>query len=139
MLRLIVSFLLAAALAGCAPATLQGLREKPAGSSTFEAPQNYQRAYRTIITNARKCYQTGMITAQMVVTGDLYNDTKTGEVTVALHGGLGVDTYLGIDIKALTEETTQVKTFHALSSWKDGATLVKQWVLDGSTECGLKK
>lgn len=129
----------AAALAGCAPATMQGLREKPGGSGSFEAAQDYQRVYRTVLDNARRCYQHGMVTATMVVQGDLFTDTRTGVVTVALHGGMGVDTHLGVDVKSLGENRTQVTTYHAMSGWSDSPAMVRQWVLDGSAECKAKK
>jgi hypothetical protein len=135
MLRLLLLLLLNLSLAACAPATLQGLRERPAGQLKFEVAKSYQPVYRTILSNARRCHQTGLITAQMIVQGDLYTDTRTAEITVALHGGLGVDTHLGIDIKALSDESTEVRTFYALSSWKATARAVEAWVRDGSTEC----
>jgi hypothetical protein len=133
----LLSLLLAAFLiAGCAPATMQGLREQPGSQAAkFEVEQNYQAVYRTIVTNARKCWQTGMITAQMVVTADLYTDTKTGQISTALHGGLGVDTYLGIDIKALSDTRTEVTTY-GVSAWSKVAKVVEQWVKDGHTDCG---
>jgi hypothetical protein len=105
-----VIILLVALVTGCAPATFGELRKKPGGGeASFQATQNYASVYRTILTNARKCYQGGAITAQLIVQGDLYPDTKSGEITVALHGGLGVDTYLGIDIKAIDDGNTTVK------------------------------
>ena len=124
---------------GCAPATLQGLRENPSGRSKIEVAQNYQNVYRRVLTNARKCWQTGMITAQMVVTGDLYTDLKTGEISVALHGGLGVDTYLGIEMKAIDAERTEVQIYNALATWERSAKLVQQWVVGEHSECELRK
>jgi hypothetical protein len=138
MTRLLTAALLLAALTGCAPATLQGLREKPTGTGQFEVDQNYQQVYRTVITNARKCWQSGLITAQMVVTGDLFTDTKAGEVTVALHGAAGVDTYLGVDIKAVADDRTQVRTYYAMSSWAAGPAAIESWVRTGSTTCSGK-
>ncbi len=45
-----------------------------------------------------------MISTQMNVQGDLYDDLKEGNITVALHGGLGVDTHLTIDTKQLKKQ-----------------------------------
>ena len=114
---------------------MQGLRDKPAGSAQFEVGQNYQQVYRTVITNARKCWQGGIINGQMTVTGDLYTDTKSGEVTVALHSIGNVDTYLGIDIKATADDRTQVKTFYGVSTWAGGTAAIESWVRTGSTTC----
>ena len=125
---------LTAVLAGCAPATMQELRRKPGGEAKFQSPENYQLVYRTILNNARRCYQTGLVTAQMIVQGDLYTDIKTGEVTVALHGGLGVSTYLGIDIRAIGDEMTEVKIFSSSSNLA-AARAVRAWVDKKSEGC----
>lgn len=122
-------------LAGCAPATMQGLREKPHGQTKFEVQRSYQSVYRTVLNNSRKCWQAGLITAQMIVTGDLYSDTRSGEVTVALHGGAGVDTYFGVDIKAVAEDRTEVQTFSAGRGWAPAASAVKEWLELGHTDC----
>ena len=132
----LLSFVAVVVLAGCAPATIEGVRQAPAGHETLVLDQPYQQVYRTVVTNARRCYQTGMVTAQMVVTGDLYTDTQTGQVTVALHGGLGVDTYMGVDIKALDDKRSQVDTFVSLSTWTRALPMVKRWLTQGDTPCG---
>lgn len=125
----------AALLAGCAPPTLQGLRENPAGTTRFEVGQNYQQVYRTVIANARKCYQgSAGPMAQNVVTGDLYTDIRSGEISVALHGAAGVDTYLGIDIKALADDRTEVRTYYRPSTWASSAAGVES-MLRGGSEC----
>lgn len=121
---------------GCAPATIQGLKERHSGSYSFTVDENYQSVYRKILTKARACYQTGMITAQMVVAGDLYNDIKKGDISVALHGGLGVDTYLYTEIKAIDENKSNVDVYYALDTWKKAANAVKAWVLNNYEKCG---
>lgn len=138
MLRYFPLVALTVFLTSCAPATFQGLRAAPAGEFKIEVAMNYQPVYRTILANARRCYQSGLITAQMIVQGDLYTDTQSAEITVALHGGLGVDTYLGVDIKSLTDDLTEIRTFYALSTWKPAARAVVEW-LNGSTECRVSE
>jgi len=117
-------------VAGCAPSTVQGLREKHHGRVVFEVQENYQPVYRKIVANARDRFQAGLITAQMIVQGDLYTDIQSGNVTVALHGGwpVGVDTYMTIDIEALSENQTRVTTYYALDTWRKDAKLVEEWV-----------
>ena len=134
-MKTIVSMFAALSVVACAPATIEGLRDDHASSYTFEIDENYQPVYRKILSTARKCYQTGMITAQMVVQGDLYHDIRMGNVTVALHGGFGVDTHMTIDISALDDERTQVVVFNAISTWDSAARAVREWVEDNSTEC----
>jgi hypothetical protein len=48
---------------------------------------------------------------------------------------VGLDTHLGIVIKALGDESTEVRTFHAVSTWKAAARAVEAWVRDRYTEC----
>ena len=101
----------------------------------FTAPENYQPVYRKILNQARKCHQGGMITAQMVVQGDIYHDTKSGTVTAALHGGFGIDTYQVIDVEAIDDENTRVTGYFSLGSVDRYGYAVKAWVLEDSTEC----
>lgn len=132
----LLAFLGVVVLAGCAPATLQGVRDMgPDRSYSFTAQQGYQDVYRTILTQSRKCHQTGMITAQMVVQGDLYHDTQSGTVSVALHGGLGVDTYQVIDIESAGEGRSNVKAHYSMGSVKKQGDLLKRWVIEKYPDC----
>lgn len=128
---LIIIFFL---LGGCAPGTAQGLRDKYSGKFVFKVDENYQSVYRKIVTQARNHFQTGLITAQMVVQGDIYTDIKSGNVTIALHGGLGVDTYMTIDINALSDNQTRVTTYYALGTWESSAKAVEEWVKEDQSE-----
>lgn len=128
-----------ALLSGCAPSTAGGVREMGATRQyTFLASENYQPVYRKVLDQARKCNQTGMITAQLVVQGDLYHDTKSAIITVALHGGLGVDTYQVIDINAIDEKQTKIVGHYSLGPVEKYGQILKEWVLENSNECGLK-
>lgn len=138
MRKLLIAFTLVT-IWGCAPPTALLLKQDHAGKRTFDVEMNYQPVYRLIVTQARKCYQTGMITAQLVVQSDLFTDIQEGNVTVALHGGFGVDTHMTIDIKALSEARTRVDTYYALTTWAPAALVVEEWVVDKSTECGSKR
>lgn len=102
---------------------------------SFSAPENYQPVYRKVLEQARKCWQTGAITAQMVVQGDMYHDTRSGTITVALHGGFGVDTYQVIDISAIDEQNTKIVGHYSLGPVDQYGRILKQWVLDHSREC----
>ena len=102
---------------------------------TFEVSENYQPVYRKVLAQTRKCYQTGMITAQMVIQGDLFHDIKSGVITVALHGGLGVDTYQVIDITAINEKLTKVVAHYSIGPVEKYGGILKTWVLDNSTDC----
>lgn len=122
-------------VSGCAPATIDGLRKDHANQISFHVNENYQPIYRKVLSMARQCYQTGMITAQLVVQGDLYHDIKSGSVTVALHGGFGVETHLVVDIDAIDEGASKITVYNALPSWNSASQAVREWVEDGATEC----
>jgi hypothetical protein len=129
------------ALAGCASSTALEVRQLgPENRRSFTVEDNYQPVYRQVLTQARKCLQMSMLSnAQMVVTGDLYSDIREGTVTVALHALTGVKTYLVVDIKALGEKQSQVNAYTDGWSASDAGTMIKEWVLENRTECGLKK
>ena len=137
--KIIALFLACLQTAACAPTTMQDVREKHSGEYTFAVHEPYQKVYRTILYQARKCFATGMITAQMVVDGDLFTDLKTGNVSVALHGGAGVNTFLVIDIKESTDMSTAVTVYNSVGTWEKPAKAVEEWVIDGSTECKSDK
>ena len=126
-------------LQGCAPSTAGGVREMgPERRITFVAPENYQPVYRKILNQARKCWQTGLITAQVVVQGDLFHDTKSGTVTVALHGGFGVDTYQVVDVSELDERKTEVVGHYSIGPVGVYGQALKEWVLENSQDCAPK-
>lgn len=126
----------AVALTACGPATMQELRASPNLKARFEVPTNYQAAYRTVLDNSRRCWQGAITTAQMVVQGDLYTDIRSGHISVALHGGFGVVTYAGIDLKATGDAQTDVQVYAAQSNW-DTSKMVKAWLENGSTSCSV--
>ena len=124
-------------LPGCAPSTAQGVRQEtsPGRATSFVAPEGYQAVYRKVITNARNCYQTGAITAQQVVQGDIYSDIRSGSVTVAMHGGLGVDTYQVYDIAALDDRRTKVTGYFSVGPADQYGRQLWGWVMQGTSEC----
>jgi len=126
-------------LVGCAPATIEGLRRGHAQSYELVANQYYHSVYRQIRYQVRKCYLTRMITAQLVIRGGLFSDLKRGNVNVAPHGGLDVETYMAIDIEAVDLIMTRVVVYNTFSTWNTGASAVKEWVLEESSICGPKE
>ena len=129
----------AALLSGCAPSTIQGLRDSPAGVLMFEVNENYQSVYRKIITPARDCWQQGasLLTAQTDVQGELYSDIRKGNVTVTMRGPAGAHTFLTIDVAALLDSKTKITTYYALRGSLPRAQAVELWVKQNSTECSV--
>lgn len=85
--------------------------------------------------NTRGCYQHGAgAMANQVVTADLYSETRSAEITVGLYGVGDPQIYLIVEIKALSDDRTQVQTAYAFSSWTSSAAGV-EGMLRGGTDC----
>jgi len=117
-------------VAGCAPATFQGVREKNEGKITFDVPMSYQATYRAVMANARGCWQ-----GTTDVRGDLYTDIQAGEITVSVSGGGMTNVPLAIDIKAIEAAKTNVTVFAGYSTWRPMINAVRAWFETGSKEC----
>lgn len=119
-------------LTGCAPSSIQRLRENSPEIIVFETEQNYQPAYRTILENMRRCHQ-GMIgLATVTVQGDIYNDIQSGSIAAALGGNSYL---LAADINAINETRTKVAVYYYNKFWKPKAIVVEAWVNNGYSEC----
>lgn len=138
MYRILCLFVALVTLTSCAPSTAAGVRALgETRQFTFTAPQNYQAVYRKVLDQSRTCWQGGLITAQMMVNGDLYTDIKSGTITVALSGGLGVDVYQVIDISLVNENESLIKAYFPRGQVANYGKMLKQWVLDNSTSCNF--
>ncbi|WP_345195012.1 BPTD_2524 family lipoprotein [Kistimonas scapharcae] len=135
-MRMLTGIMLAVVLvAGCAPSSHQALTRDYADRQQYTVNENYQSVYRRIQANARRCYETGLITAQMQVRSDLYTDIREGVISVVLSGGLGIDTYLGIEVKAIDDDHTRVTVYNALSSWNKAQPVIRRWVENTGNDC----
>ena len=132
----LIAFIAVFTLEGCTPNTAGGVRALEATKkSTFIADENYQAVYRKILDMTRKCSEGGMITAQMIVKNDLYTDIQSGNISVELHGGLGVSVYTVTDVKAIAENKTEVTNHFASAGWMNRAPIIKKWALENYKEC----
>ncbi len=136
MKNYVIPFLLSGVLLqGCAPSTVGGVRalgEKR--SYSFVTPENYQSVYRKVLRQERKCWETGLITAQILVQCDLYTDIKSGTISVSNHGGFGVDTYQVVDISDV-DGKTKVVAHYSLGPVQKYGKILKDWVVDSSEDC----
>lgn len=123
-------------LEGCAPTTAGGVRALGSQREfSFVSSENYQTVYRKVLTQERKCWESGLITAEMVVHGDLYTDIKQGVVTVELHSGMGIDIYQVVDISSTKDQETSISAHYTFGSVQQYGGILKQWVLNNYTEC----
>jgi hypothetical protein len=129
-----VPFILAASLlsSGCA-STAQDMRTS-AAHRTLVVAQPYQAVYRKLVTNARNCWRATSLptTSHSDVSGDLYTDTRTAEITVAINGVVGAMTTLAVDIKALDDTRTQIDTYAKVADYPNA---IERWATTSSTEC----
>lgn len=137
--RVMVAVIVAVALlslAGCTPSTAGGVRDLgPDRQASFIAPENYQVVYRKVLEQERKCHQSGILAA-WVAQGDLYTDTKSGTITVAMYGAVGAQMHQVIDVTAIDNQQTRITgyfTFGAEARWE--IPVLKAWVLDNSKKC----
>jgi len=122
-------------LAGCAVTPTELRSTSPDHRASFSMQQNYQAAYRAILERQRACEQAGLVTASVVVQGDLFTDIQSATITTALHGGLGVMTMTVIDLKATGEASTDVVIATAQPAARYAAG-IQRW-LAGSRECNV--
>lgn len=94
-------------LSACAPMSVQGIRE--AGNiESFTVAENYQAAYRLLVEEMRRCMQYGMITASVVVHGEVYTDIKKAVITPTMHGGFGAMPLFVVDIVEVNAGSARV-------------------------------
>lgn len=135
-MKTVIFTLLFISLSACTPNTAGGVRSSQSSKIiTFLFDENYQPVYRKILEQSRKCNETGMITAQLLVKNDLYTDIKQGTISVELHGALGVNVYQVIDVKYLEENKTEVKVYYAMASHSRHANTIPKWVTENYKEC----
>lgn len=126
-------------LSGCTPSTAGGVRDMgPDRRYSFTVPENYQPVYRKILSQERKCKQAGWIASQWVVQGDLYHDTKSGQITLELHGATGVNVYDVVDVEFIDDKNTRVTAYFPFGPAEKFGRIIQEWVLEDSKECGLK-
>lgn len=127
---------LAVLLSACAAGTPQQAREMGTERRyVFQVDLDYQTTYRRILEAARPCYQTNMITASMIVDGDLYPDTRSGTVTVGLYGALGPSLYQVIDVHGLDGARSEVTAIFPIGPVEMRGIKVKGWAEATSNEC----
>lgn len=94
-------------LAACAPMSVQEIRATGARES-FSIPGNYQANYRILVDEMRRCMQSGMITATVIVHGEIYSDIKKAVITPTMHGGLGASPLLVVDVLETGANETRI-------------------------------
>ena len=131
-----VSIVLALLTAGCvAPATMPALREEMKTPQVeFTLGQSYQSVYRKLVENARRCCKTGLFGGQRQLDTDIFDDSKTAVLTLSVNSFNGVNVYVGVDIKALDRDRSDVRIF-AVKGMEAHAVAIKGWLEQNATTC----
>lgn len=131
-MRRILIFLVLVGLAGCAPVNVATIRNTGELQS-FQARGNYQANYRLLLDEMRRCMQSGMITASVIISGDLYPDVQKGTITATRHGAMGADVFMVVDVVNESSDATRVDVRTRSTSVKDAALL--RGAVDGTPLC----
>jgi hypothetical protein len=134
--RTIISIFIFVIISACTPSTAGGVRALDASKQrSFDVEQNYQKVYRTLLEQMRYCDQANMLTANMQIDGDLYNDIKTGTISQTLVGIGYTNVYQVIDVKEISELNSNVKIFVSLGNPDIYANRIKGWIIDNKKDC----
>ncbi len=129
---------LAVFLVSCLPSTYDELRGNNAGTLSFSSEMPATDVWSLVFNQYQLCLDSGFQfrTAQSSVTGTP-DAMGQGVIKLLLHGPLGDDLMLAIDIQKNANGLTDVLVTRALdfAAWRRSADLVKAWVVEGSTEC----
>jgi hypothetical protein len=129
----IATIILATALASCASAPSE--IRTPGRQFSFTVAEDYQAVYQKAYERARACYQINAVGADITVQGDLHTNTKSGEIVMLWHNGLGGDAQRAIDVMAIDATHTKV-----IGSFKSGpverlGAVLQRWFTENSKAC----
>ncbi|SDD58218.1 hypothetical protein [Aquimonas voraii] len=138
--RLLFPIALTLALAGCMGGTA-ALREKPAGVHTFEVQGALAEVANAIHAQARRCYSggtympSGVQTSQTQASLQLDEAKGRAQIDVTLHGALGPQTWLLMDLRRIDSGRTGVEVLYARSGYERRAKAVERWIKEGYEKC----
>lgn len=138
--RSALALVLTLTLAGCMGGTA-ALREKPAGVHTLEVEGALTDVANAIHAQARRCYSGGTYMPSGVQTSQtqasLQLDAAAGraQIDVTLHGALGPQTWLLMDLRQMESGRTGVEVLYARSGYERRAKAVERWIKEGYDKC----
>ncbi len=111
-----IVLLLSGLLMGCAH-SLEEMKNTENFEGTVEVDQNYQEVYRTLLTISRRCLEFPILTSEVIIGGELYNDIQEATIHQKLIGGGVLVSTGAIDIKATGEKTSMVSVYGEKHPW----------------------
>lgn len=118
-------------LSGCAPSTLEGLKEK-GQKKEFVTDLNYQQTHKNILSYLNKCMIKGAMMAQTNIQPQLYTDLEEGVIRASYNNMGDVDVHFYSSVIPNPEGEGSLVTAYAanikdhlmdeLEGWARGAT-----------------
>lgn len=128
----------AVTLTACFPATTAALKQDASATATFVVDEGYQSVYRKIATRMRACHESTWIGDNVSVRAELFTDIRKAEVVVeGINALSGKRVQMLVEIDAIDDARTEVRAYQPIG--KVFVPAVKQWVVNGSTECAYKE
>jgi hypothetical protein len=133
MKKIIIGFLIFSFF-GCAPTTIEKLKEAPTYKDTFTVKGNYQPVYRKVLHESQRCFY--MFDH---IQGEIYTDTKSGVIRMVHGGFIDQRIYMVAEIFAIDEISTKVTVYCGNSMRNSSTRAIKQWLISDFTGCRSEK
>ena len=121
----------------CAPVTEMSLRQqKSEKQRSFNVERPYKAVFQTILDKSRVCFLDKASDVQFTVVGNSVNKTKTAEIVVAeVYGLNGREVLMLIDVLAINDNETQIKTYHVSRNAESYVSNIRSWLDDENSSC----
>ena len=133
--NIIISIILLFLFSGCASTNPTTLRKDASGTYAYKVNVNYKTVYSRIALGAKRCLEPF---TTMSIHPIIFEDNKSAEVSASIQQ----HTVLVIDIGAIDDHTTEVRTYYPYSlddSWKETAKDSQKWALGQIEVCRIQE
>ena len=127
---------LVSVLSGCASTvSVADLRTVNEGSAVVQARMTYEKAYRVVASESRRCFERTLPGATVTVRADLFSDSKSGEVSVAGSTLTSSIAELLFEIRAIDSSTSEIRMFYRKQSSQSVERAMRAWLEGNTTVC----
>lgn len=136
MRHILVTFAFLLIVSACAPVSEISLRQETKKQRSFSVEQSYQNVFQSILDKSRACFLATPSNVQFTVVGTRVNSSKTGEIVVAeVHALNGREVLMLIDVLAISDNETQIKTYHVSRNAEPYVSNIRNWLDDENSSC----
>jgi len=99
----------------------------------------YERAYRIIAGESRRCFERNVPGATVNVNADLYSETKFGEISIS--GALLTSSVAEVlfELHAVDAKTSEIRTYYRKKSSKSVERAMQAWLEGNSSVCHVEQ